>query len=141
MCSHFALKLFEPFLDVKIVELANKIPPSMKQPSRNKDKLVLRRMAQRFELLPKDFHQKRAGLSCPLDYWYERDLKEWANQILSDELPDFFNKKYVMSLLKRGGFLDRVYSGSASHRTSSRDVFTVLMFALWFKEYSPETDF
>jgi asparagine synthase (glutamine-hydrolysing) len=141
MCSHFALKLFEPFLDVKVVELANKIPPSMKQPSRNKDKLVLRRMAQQFEMLPKDFHQKKAGLSCPLDYWYERDMKEWANQILTDELPAFFNKDYVRSLLNRGGLLDRIYSGSATHRTSSRDIFTILMFALWFKEYSPETDF
>jgi asparagine synthase (glutamine-hydrolysing) len=141
MCSNFALKLFEPFLDVRVVELANKIPPSMKQPSRNKDKLVLRRMAQQFKLLPKDFHQKKAGLSCPLDYWYERDLKEWANQILADELPTFFNKNHVMSLLKRGGFVDRLYSGSATHRTSSRDIFTILMFALWFKEYSPEIDF
>jgi asparagine synthase (glutamine-hydrolysing) len=141
MCSHFALKLFEPFLDLRVVELANKIPPSMKQPSKNKDKLVLRRMAQQFELLPKDFHQKKAGLSCPLDYWYERDLKEWTNQILADELPTFFNKNYLMSLLKRGDFIDRVYSGSATHRTSSRDIFTILMFALWFKEYSPEIDF
>ena len=141
MCSYFGLKLFEPFLDVRVVELANKIPPLMKQPSRDKDKLVLRKMAQQSALLPKDFHQKKAGLSCPLDYWYERDLKEWANQILTDELPTFFNKKYVMSLLKRGGFLDRIYSGSATHRTSSRDIFTILMFALWFIEYSPEIDF
>lgn len=141
MCSNFMLKLFEPFLDVKLVELANKIPPLLKQPSRNMDKLILRRMAHQFELLPKDFHQRKMGLSCPLDYWYERDLREWVSQLLSDELPPFLNRNYVMSLLERRSFFDRVYSRSASHRTSSRDIFTLLMFALWFKEYSPEMDF
>jgi asparagine synthase (glutamine-hydrolysing) len=141
ICSSFMLKLFEPFLDIKLSELANRIPPKMKQPSRNMDKLILRRTAQHFDLLPKSFHQRKMGLSCPLDWWYEKDLKEWVKQLLSDKLPPFLNKYYVRSLLGRKSLIDRMYSGSMSHRTSSRDIFTLVMFTLWFEEYSPYLDF
>lgn len=140
VCSSFSLKLFEPFFDTQLVELAAKLPPSFKQPSRDADKLILRKMARRYELLPKHFQPRKMGLRCPLDDWYRGELKEWVYQTLSGELPHFIDKHFVISLLKRRSFVDRIYDRSSDHRTSSRDVFTLLMLTLWFKEYAPEAE-
>jgi asparagine synthetase B (glutamine-hydrolysing) len=138
ICSLFSTKLFEPFLDIQVVELATRLPPSLKQPSMNEDKLILRKMAREYKLLPREFRQRKMGLSAPLDGWYEGELREWVHQSLLDNLPSFFDRNYVKTLLERKSYLDRIYAKSVTYRTSSRDIFALLMLALWFKEYSPE---
>jgi len=136
ICATFSVKLFEPFLDVRLIEIASKLPSSLKQPSRNKNKQILRKMAHEYELLPKGFQPRKIGLSCPLDDWYREELKEWVSQTLLDELPNFINRKFVTSLLRRGSHLDKMYVSLSDYRTATRDVFALLMFILWFKEYA-----
>lgn len=138
--SSFSLKLFEPFLDIQVVELAARLPYSFRQPSRSQDKLVLRKMASDYRLFPSNFHPRKMGLSCPLDDWYMGELKEWVFQTLVDELPVFINKGYMKSLLNRKELVDRIYDKSSDYRTSSRDIFSLLMLALWLREYNPEVE-
>jgi hypothetical protein len=70
--------------------------------------------------------------------WYEGEFKEWVQQTIMDELPSFMKRSYVNSLLKRKDFVDRLYNSSEDYRTSTRDVFSILMLVLWFKEYASE---
>ena len=138
ICRSLSLKLFEPFLDPQLVQLAAKLPTSLKQPSRNADKVVLKKIATKFELLPKDFRPRKRGLRCALDDWYAGELGEWTHQTILDELPIFISERYVTSLLKRKKFIDNIYAASQDYRTSTRDIFALLMLVMWFKEYAPE---
>ena len=137
ICSTFSLKLFEPFLNPRLVELATAIPPSYKQPSATQDKLILREMAQKYALLPNGFRPKKVGLSCSLDNWMKEGLYEWVCQTLIERLPPFLDKDYVMAFLKRRHFLDIMYNRTSANRTASRDLLTILMLTLWFEEYKP----
>ena len=72
-----------PFLDKQIVELSWRIPFGTKCHKR-KGKLPLRELL--FKYVPKELLERpKAGFGIPLDTWLRKDLREWAEDLLSQK--------------------------------------------------------
>jgi len=112
-----------PFLDHKIVELAWRIPPSLKIRG-TEGKFILRNILYKY--VPKILIERpKAGFSIPLGEWLKGPLRDWAN-ILLDK-----------SRIEEEGYLDSQHVETiwAQHLNGERDwtfkLWSILMFQAW----------
>ena len=134
ICVDHCINLFEPFLSPSLIQLGLSIVPSLKQPSARRDKEILRRMATKYDILPKEFKPVKKGLKFPIDDWVRNDGFAWVHENLIEK-NNFLDRKMVESLLTRSKKIDNFYNITSRNRTSSRDIFTLLMLNLWVGEY------
>jgi len=114
-----------PFLDHRVVELAWRIPLSMK--IRNGEgKWIVRQILKRY--VPADLIDRpKMGFGVPIDTWLRGPLREWAEELLSDERLD------------RQGYFHRapVRQKWAEHLSGRRSwqyhLWPVLMFQAWLE--------
>ncbi len=121
-----SLELRVPFLDKKVMELAEKIPLECRV-SRKTTKLALRKAAEK--TLPKLTAEKdKLGFPVPIRVWLKEDkyyniVKE---MFLSDAAKKYFDTQRLVALLDR-------------HRSDkedvSRKIWTVYTFLVWYKQY------
>ena len=72
-----------PFLDWELAEwVASAVPPSLKLHGRTTKHIL--REAMRPLLPPEVLQQKKAGFGAPVDYWLANDLREMADDLLSE---------------------------------------------------------
>jgi asparagine synthase (glutamine-hydrolysing) len=72
-----------PFLDYRIIEFAWQIPIFQKLNS-NKSKLILREILYKY--VPKELIERpKMGFGVPIAEWLRGPLKNWAEEILSEE--------------------------------------------------------
>ncbi len=121
-----SLELRVPFLDKKVMELAEKIPLYCRV-NRKSTKLALRSAAQK-TLPPLTAQKDKLGFPVPIRVWLKEDkyyeiVKE---SFLSDTAKKYFNEKRLIALL------DRHRSGKED---LSRKIWTVYTFLVWHKEY------
>jgi len=114
-----------PLLDHHVVELAWRIPLSMKLRD-GESKWLLKQLLHRY--VPKELVERpKMGFSVPIDAWLRGPLREWAEQYLSAarlQSEGFFNagavrqtwEQHLNGSINRGGML-----------------WTVLMFQLWWE--------
>lgn len=121
-----SLELRVPFLDKKVMELAEKIPLYCKVNTKT-TKLALRKAAEK--TLPKLTAEKdKLGFPVPIRVWltwdtYYNTVKE---TFLSETAKKYFNTKKLVALL------DRHKSGKED---VSRKIWTVYTFLVWHKQY------
>jgi asparagine synthase (glutamine-hydrolysing) len=78
-----SLEVRAPFVDHELVEFAWSLPVRFK--IRNgKGKWLLRRLLEKF-VPPHLFERPKQGFSVPLDYWLRGPLRDWAEDLLSEE--------------------------------------------------------
>ena len=109
-----------PFLDHKFVELAMSIPESMKTKN-DTLKYILKKSVR--GLIPDELvDRKKQGFGVPVYEWLFDKLGEKTQQELNEfcERTDFFDRAEVMSLV---------------NQRQGHQVWYLLNFALWWKEY------
>lgn len=121
-----SLELRVPFLDKKVLELAEKIPTDCRVNTVT-TKLALRKAAEK--TLPKRTATKdKLGFPVPIRVWLKQD--EYYNTVkqafLSETAEKYFDTAALVALL------DRHRSGKED---VSRKIWTVYTFLVWYKQY------
>ncbi len=119
LCS---LETRAPLLDHELIELAARIPSSLK--IRNGQlKYILKRAMH--GILPEEIvHRKKMGFGVPLAQWFKKDIKEYSRDILLSKdarARGLFNSRYIEDMLD-------------SHQQAGRD-FSARIWALLFFEH------
>ena len=114
-----------PFLDHRVVEFAWSLPLEMKL-NNTESKIVLRRVLERH--VPRAlFDRPKMGFGIPLAEWLRGPLRQWAEDLLTEESLNssgFFN---VLSVRKQ--WAEHV-NQSRNHQYS---LWNILMFQAWFQ--------
>ena len=120
-----ALETRAPYLDARIVEFANRLPLDMKI-SGGSGKKILRKVLYRY-VPPAMIERPKQGFAVPLDDWLRNALREWAEDLLSEDR------------LREQGFLDPepVRTAWQQHLSGARQfshrLWSVLMFQAWLE--------
>jgi asparagine synthase (glutamine-hydrolysing) len=120
-----------PFLDHRVVELAWRLPASVKVRD-GKGKWILRRILERY-VPTAMFERPKMGFGVPIDRWLRGPLRAWAEDLLS---PD---------AIRREGYLDdaEISRTWREHQTGARNwqylLWDVLMFQAWLRHSSATT--
>ena len=114
-----------PFLDHKIVELAWRMPLSMKI-SHSEGKSILRNIL--YKHVPRELIERpKAGFSIPLGDWLKGPLKEWAETLLEGsriEKEGYLNSDYVNQL-----WVEHLHG----KRDGTFKIWSILMFQSWLE--------
>jgi asparagine synthase (glutamine-hydrolysing) len=120
-----SLEIRAPLLDYRIIEFAFGKVPSRLKATADSRKILLKRIAER--VLPPEFNkQRKQGFSIPLADWLQGGpWRDYFRDVLLADDSAPFDKQFVGSLL----------DGQAKGRNNSERLFSLVMFALWRKEY------
>ena len=122
MSMGVSLEARVPFLDHKFVELAMSIPSSLKTKN-NTLKYILKKSVR--GVIPDELiDRKKQGFGVPIYEWFFEKLGDKTRRELSSfcSKTDFLDQKEVMKLVETG---------------NGPQVWYLLNFALWLKEYIP----
>lgn len=117
-----------PFLDHRLVELAWRMPMSMKMRD-GQTKWLLRKVL--YQYVPKELIERpKAGFAVPLGQWLRGPLKDWVESLLNPARlgqEGYFNVYYVRELWQAH------LSGKRNHQSL---LWSILMFQAWLAESS-----
>lgn len=121
-----SLEVRVPFLDRKVLELAQTIPQQYRVQGTT-TKLAMRKAAE--QVIPqKTADKKKLGFPVPIRVWLKQD--KYYNLVkgyfTSATASEFFNSEYLVQLL------DQHRAGSFDN---SRKIWTVFMFLKWYEEF------
>jgi len=122
-----SLEVRSPLLDVKLIELAAKLPFSANIQD-GKGKAILREIAR--DLLPAEsLQKKKQGFAIPLADWFKGPFKEMMHDLCNSS--QFVNRGIFDSTVIRG-LLDAHVKGEHDY---SENLWQVLCFELWARRY------
>ena len=117
-----------PFLDHKIVELAWRIPLSMKIKG-SEGKSILRKIL--YKNVPKSLIERpKAGFSIPLAQWLRDPLREWAEALLDPSRIDnegYLNSSYIQVIW---------HEHLEGKKNWTNRLWSILMFQSWLDQSS-----
>ncbi len=121
-----SLELRVPFLDKKVLELAERIP--MKHRVNTKTSKLALRLAAEKTLPERTARKDKLGFPVPIRVWLKEDgyyniVKE---AFMSETAEKYFNTKNLIKLLDRH---------KAGKEDNSRKIWTVYTFLVWHKEF------
>lgn len=121
-----SLELRVPFLDKKIMELAQRIPTEYRVNEHN-TKYAMRQAALR-KIPQKSADKKKLGFPVPIRVWLKQDkyYNVVKSAFLSDTAVKYFNTDRLIKLL------DDHKNGK---KDNSRKIWTVYMFLVWYKDF------
>ncbi len=121
-----SLEVRVPFLDIKVFEMASKLPTNLKV-GKDGTKLAFRKAAHRH--LPEEVaNKKKLGFPVPIRIWLRED--EYYNKVLSEFSSEVAKKYFKFDEIKK--LLDVHRDGKIDN---SRKIWTIYMFLVWHKEY------
>ena len=120
-----SLEARSPFLDYKLLELAAKIPSSVKVKSKQ-SKWLLKKVAERY--VDKEvIYRRKQGFTVPLDEWFRGRLKNFAKDVLLSESAS------SRGLFNRQG-VERMLHDHASRRIDhGQRIWSLVILELWFR--------
>jgi asparagine synthase (glutamine-hydrolysing) len=117
-----------PFLDYRLVELAAKIPDSLKLKGMTGDKHILREAVN--DWIPKETRiRKKRHFFVPIDRWFKNELLEFKEESLSERFikeQGIFSCDYIKKMNERFEKSKLFYS---------RQLWTLLTFQIWYKQF------
>jgi len=122
-----SLECRQPFLDVRLVELAASLPLEWKM-RRGRGKRILQRAFR--DLLPSDiWNRPKMGFGVPLDHWFRHELRAMTHDVLLDQTArarGFFRVESVEELIRQ-------------HESSEFDhayrLWALLVLELWMRQW------
>lgn len=121
LCS---LETRAPLLDHEVVELAARIPSSMKI-HKSQMKYILKKAMQ--DILPDCIlHRKKMGFGVPLIHWFKGDISDYSRDVLlscDTKTRGLFNGKYIEAMIH-------------IHKQKSRDLSARIWALLFFEHWS-----
>lgn len=120
-----SLEVRVPFLDKEVLEVAAKIPASLKT-TQGTTKYILRKAAETF--VPEHvLNRRKLGFPVPIRHWLKDEMNSWVKTIIRESATDhLINKEYVLQLL------DDHCAGKFDY---SRKIWTVVIFMIWYSIY------
>lgn len=120
-----SLEVRVPFLDHRIVEFAASLPLEHKIHG-GQTKWPLRKLLQR--QLPEHLYARpKQGFTLPIDSWLRTDLREWAEELLSEE--SLKNCEFLEVSVVRKAWGEHL-AGRANHQ---RGLWTILTLLTWLR--------
>jgi asparagine synthase (glutamine-hydrolysing) len=120
-----SLEVRAPILDHKLMELAAKMPSSLKLRGMN-GKYILKKALEK--VLPQSvLRRRKMGFAVPISEWFRNDLKEFGHAVLfSGHESALLNGFTIRRMWEehQGGLRDR-----------STELWAVLMFRLWERQF------
>lgn len=120
-----SLETRAPFLDFRLIELAWRLPQEFKM-NDYEGKIILREILDQY--LPRHLIERpKAGFGVPIGEWLRGPLKNWAEDLLSEE-----------KIVQQGFFhYEPIYKVWTEHLSSSYDhthkLWSILMFQSWLE--------
>jgi asparagine synthase (glutamine-hydrolysing) len=122
-----SLEMRSPFLDTRVVDLANHMPTNFKF-KRFERKYILKKLME--DKLPRDIiYRKKKGFGMPIGEWMRGDMKPILEKYLDEKKlkeTGLFNEKYVQKLLEEH------ISGKKDNR---KQLWTLLVFMMWWERW------
>src|SRR5699024_2213065 len=121
-----SLEARTPLLDIRLMEVAEKIPVKYLLNSKN-TKYAFRKAANRH--LPEEWaNRKQLGFPVPIKDWlHEEQCYEEVRQVLSQDIAaEFFDQEKILEML------DRNYRDEIDVR---RKLWTIYSFLVWYQVY------
>jgi asparagine synthase (glutamine-hydrolysing) len=131
MSMAWGLELRVPYLDPRVVELAFRIPFSLKL--RGKESKAIQRRAFAELIPPENRRAPKKGFNVPLGTW------------MRTKLDHYFDERMPRAYVRREGIFDAEYLAHLrdEHRRGRRDnayeLFAVLIFDTWYRKYLTRT--
>ncbi|GAB4392192.1 MAG: asparagine synthase (glutamine-hydrolyzing) [Gammaproteobacteria bacterium] len=121
-----SIEVRTPLLDHRLIEFAWHIPTNLKI-RHGQTKWLLRQYL--FKQLPKSlFDRPKMGFTVPLDKWLRQDLRDWAEDLLSERQLKY--NPYLNSQTVRNLWCD-YQAGKSYHQHL---LWTILLFQAWLTE-------
>ncbi|MGA3211218.1 MAG: asparagine synthase (glutamine-hydrolyzing) [Terriglobales bacterium] len=123
-----SLEMRAPILDHVFLELAAKVPSSLKLRN-GQGKYILKKLAERVGVPREVIYRPKQGFAIPLVHWFKANLKDEIRDILLDRRTiqrGYFDSKNVAALLEEHG--DGV-------RDRSAEIWLLLVFELWHRNF------
>ena len=128
MSMAHSLEVRVPLLDHQLVEYMATVPASLKLKNYNNKKYLLKRIV-RNKLPKKIIHQKKQGFNLPVGLWINTYLKDYVNQVLSDE-------KIIEMGYFRSDFIDKLLSEHfSSRKDNGYQIWGLMTLSLWWEKY------
>lgn len=127
MTMAHSLEARVPFVDLKVMEFAARIPVDQKLRGTG-TKLILRE-ASKGHIAPSLLDRPKQGFGTPIDMWLRRELKTLPDQLLSEAVlkeRGLFRADYVRQLVERQ---------RAGGRDTSQHIWALLMLELWHRMF------
>jgi asparagine synthase (glutamine-hydrolysing) len=126
-----ALEVRAPFLDTRVVDIANHLPVEYKLRGTTR-KYILKKLME--GKLPHEIiYRKKKGFGMPIGYWMQHELRPLVTDLLSTSSLariGFFNPTYVERLVTEH------LAGSHDHR---KQLWTLLVFVMWWNRWMDTT--
>ncbi len=124
----FSVEARVPFLEHRVIELANKIPDGLKLKGFGKDKYILRESMK--NLIPERTRKrKKRHFFVPIDSWFNDELSALTKELLNEQYvrkQKIFNPRYIKKIWNG---LDR------SRLFYARQLWCLLGFQIWHRQY------
>lgn len=135
--SAHGLEVRVPYLDSKMLALAEELPARFKVGQRGETKLLSRRLAERY--LPAGIgHRKKQGFSIPLDRWSGPKMREFLKDLLLDPRARVADLIHPQSLKRVWeNFESRTDDAQLSRYQRYQQMFLVASLELWLRRWSP----
>lgn len=126
MSMAHSLELRVPFLDLKVWEVARRIPTRFRVTEQN-TKVALRRAALA-QIPERTANKKKLGFPVPLNGWLREEpfVTTVRDRFASDHAAEFFDREYILGLLEKhqsgtDGYMKRIWS--------------IYCFLVWYEEF------
>ena len=119
-----------PLLDHKLVEFAASIPTKFKV-ANGESKYILKKLISRW-VPPETIYRDKMGFAIPLQHWLRDELYNFTREILLDSRTrhrGYFQVDYIANLLEAHR------SGRSYLRTTAPQIWNLLVFELWCREF------
>ena len=131
MSMAHSLEVRTPFLDYRVVELAARMPMSMKMRGFT-TKYAIRKLAER--LLPAEISKRpKSGFNVPLDNWITPSSEGFVRDHLA---PDVLKRRGYFDSARVSRMLDSHFEGRSN---SSQWIMMLLTFEVWHRQFIDRT--